>query len=323
MTNDLTTLQGALYECKDRLISELANKGVTASYSSTTGLLGLIHKISDIQSGELIVLTTNKSILSYSNSETATLTATHSLGAGQSVSVYNAVSGAKIGDMTDNQDGTYSYTYTSTGNGANLNIKCVDNNNIESNIITVKDRTFADESSSNKLSQYTAPSGCSMSYNSTEKAYEITLTTNNTSKMIYLNNLQVSNNCSISMDFKLTQTSINEQIGIGLKNNSNNSKGVISRCIFYEAKSDKTDVININNTILSAINYAPSPYLWWNVELIFTSTTFTLNLRLGNDIIVTTNGSQSELSSSNQLGFYIGWNTNSKAYVKNIIVQEL
>lgn len=321
MPNDTSTLNGSLLEIKDQLIYELGEKGVTVAYDSVTGLEGLISKIADIQGGEAILLSTNKTILSYADSETATLTAVHNEGSGKSLAVYNAVSGSKIGDMIDIGGGTYTYTYSATGNG-DLNIKCIDTNNIESNVITLKDRTFADESSSNKLSQYTTPSGCSMSYNSTEKAYEITLTNNNTSKMIYLNNLQVSNNCSISMDFKLTQTSINEQIGIGLKNNSNNSKGVISRCIFYESKSNKTDVINLNNTILSAINYAPSTYLWWNVELIFTSTTFTLNLRLGNDIIVTTNGSQSELSSSNQLGFYIGWNTNSKAYVKNIMVQE-
>ena len=48
MTNDTTTLSGSLDEMKDQLISELANKGVTATFSSTTGLLGLIDKIGDI-----------------------------------------------------------------------------------------------------------------------------------------------------------------------------------------------------------------------------------------------------------------------------------
>ena len=51
MVNDLTTLAGALVECKDQLITELANQGVTATFDSTTGLLGLIHHIADIQSG--------------------------------------------------------------------------------------------------------------------------------------------------------------------------------------------------------------------------------------------------------------------------------
>lgn len=51
MTNDTSTLQGSLDEMKDQLITELDGKGVTASYSSSTGLLGLISKIGDIQTG--------------------------------------------------------------------------------------------------------------------------------------------------------------------------------------------------------------------------------------------------------------------------------
>lgn len=51
MTNDLTTLDGSLDEMKDQLISELGDKGVTATFDSTTGLLGLVSKIGDIQTG--------------------------------------------------------------------------------------------------------------------------------------------------------------------------------------------------------------------------------------------------------------------------------
>jgi len=51
MTNDTTTLQGSLDEMKDQLITQLDNKGVPTTYSSTTGLLGLIAKIDDIEQG--------------------------------------------------------------------------------------------------------------------------------------------------------------------------------------------------------------------------------------------------------------------------------
>ena len=51
MPNDLSTLNGSLVEMKDQLIYELGQKGVTASYDSSTGLLGLIGKISEIQTG--------------------------------------------------------------------------------------------------------------------------------------------------------------------------------------------------------------------------------------------------------------------------------
>ena len=51
MPNDTSTLNGSLLEMKDQLIYELGQKGVSASYDSTTGLLGLIGKISEIQQG--------------------------------------------------------------------------------------------------------------------------------------------------------------------------------------------------------------------------------------------------------------------------------
>jgi hypothetical protein len=51
MTNDTSTLAGSLDEMKDQLISELGDKGVTATFDSTTGLLGLIGEISNIQQG--------------------------------------------------------------------------------------------------------------------------------------------------------------------------------------------------------------------------------------------------------------------------------
>ena len=51
MTNDTSTLSGSLDEMKDQLIDELDGKGVTATFDSTTGLLGLVSKIGDIQTG--------------------------------------------------------------------------------------------------------------------------------------------------------------------------------------------------------------------------------------------------------------------------------
>ena len=51
MSNDTSTLNGSLLEMKDQLIYELGQKGVTASYDSSTGLLGLIGDISNIQTG--------------------------------------------------------------------------------------------------------------------------------------------------------------------------------------------------------------------------------------------------------------------------------
>ena len=51
MSNDTSTLNGSLLEMKDQLIYQLGQKGVNASYDPSTGLLGLISKIGDIQTG--------------------------------------------------------------------------------------------------------------------------------------------------------------------------------------------------------------------------------------------------------------------------------
>lgn len=51
MTNDTTTVAGALQECIDHLEDNLAAKGVTASYAASTGMIGLIDEILNIQTG--------------------------------------------------------------------------------------------------------------------------------------------------------------------------------------------------------------------------------------------------------------------------------
>lgn len=48
MTNDTSTVAGALQECIDHLEDNLAAKGVTASYAPSTGMIGLIDEILNI-----------------------------------------------------------------------------------------------------------------------------------------------------------------------------------------------------------------------------------------------------------------------------------
>lgn len=48
MTNDTTTIAGALQECIDHLENNLSSMGVDATYSSTDGVIGLIDKITNI-----------------------------------------------------------------------------------------------------------------------------------------------------------------------------------------------------------------------------------------------------------------------------------
>lgn len=113
ITNDITTLNGSLMELGETLATNITAKGVQASASD--GLTTLASKVLQISGGgSSITLSSNKNILSYYHSDTATLTATYESGA--TMELYNADTMVKIGNFTGS-GGTYTYTYNSTGVG--------------------------------------------------------------------------------------------------------------------------------------------------------------------------------------------------------------
>lgn len=264
MTNDTSTLQGSLYECKDQLISELANQGVTATYDPTTGLLGLIAHIADIQGGEAILLTTDKNILSYADSETATLTATHSRGAGKSVSVYNAVSGAKIGDMTDEGDGTYTYTYTSAGVG-DISMTAT-SGTTESNSIPIEDCLFYADTT--KISSWT------------------------TSGIIRYSNYTIPDNSSVTWKFSNNLNNIRVGIGNGdgqyvtvwYKNPSSYQTHRYTYMYYTTSQTLKETVTNITTDDTVTVKLQGSTATWYKNDVQqdtgSISTTLTRNVRL-------------------------------------------
>lgn len=133
MTDSLNT---ALETLGENMADNLTAQGVTASASD--GLTTLSGKILDIQTGGgggTIELTSNKSSISLFDSETATITATYSEGAGATLKLY--INDAEIGTMTDAGSGNYTYTYTAIGNGY-LEIY-VEVENITSNTIYIND----------------------------------------------------------------------------------------------------------------------------------------------------------------------------------------
>lgn len=163
-------LNESLQDLGETFATNLTNKGVTSSASE--GLTTLANKILNINAPGTITLTSNKTVINYDNSETATLTATYSRGAGYSLKLYNAVTGSKIGNMVDNGDGTYSYTYNSTGNG---DISITATKGItESNSITIEDCMFYDDASSDNKSRFSFisnPSSASLMYNNNHYYY--------------------------------------------------------------------------------------------------------------------------------------------------------
>jgi len=136
-----------------KIATNLTAQGVSSSASE--GLTTLANKILNVDISGTITLTTNKSILNNYGSENATLTATYSKGAGYALEIYNADTNTKLGNMTDNQNGTYSYTYNSTGNG-DINLKAIRAND-ESNNISIEDCMYFN--SGNNTTDLTIASG--------------------------------------------------------------------------------------------------------------------------------------------------------------------
>ena len=119
MTNDTTTLNGALTELGELMADNLVTMGVTDAQASD-GLTTLANKVLDIQGGgseSVLTLTGNKSKLSSFNSDTLTLTATLTGGtvSGQTIEFFNGTT--SMGTATTNSSGVATMTYSSSGVG--------------------------------------------------------------------------------------------------------------------------------------------------------------------------------------------------------------
>lgn len=125
-----------------------------------------------------ISLISDKFILSYVNSDSTTLTATHKNGGGQTVQLYNSNDNSLVGTMTDNNDGTYNYVYTSTGAG-DISFYAKSEDLISENCIIQDWEIYETSSSSNGLSlfgpvkHYTGSRNSTLSWDNSQSAYKV------------------------------------------------------------------------------------------------------------------------------------------------------
>lgn len=164
MVNDTTTLNGALQELGELMADNLTTQGVASTYDE--GLTTLANKILDIQGGSgvrTLSLTSDKSILSYYDSDSAVLTATlledGEPVVNETVEFFNG--STSLGTAQTNSNGVATKTYTSTGAG---DISLTASDGTLSSEISVADCVRYDSASSNRVSDYTVPSGLSMSW---------------------------------------------------------------------------------------------------------------------------------------------------------------
>lgn len=169
ITNDTSTLNGSLQELGETMAANLVAMGVTDATASQglTTLAGRILEISPVTPTLAISLTADKSVLSYYDSESATLSATvtENGSAKEGATVEFFKGSTSLGTASTNSSGVATKAYSSAGVGdVSFTAEC---GNVTSTSITVEDCIFYDSCTSNaKASAWTIPSGVTSQYSS-------------------------------------------------------------------------------------------------------------------------------------------------------------
>ena len=330
MVNDLTTLDGSLTEMKDQLISELGDKGVTASYDSSTGLLGLIGKISEIQTGGScyhIELDNSAYTTTGSLTVTATLQNQYQPYANQTVTF---TGGTSTVTATTDSNGVATATVTFSASGT---LTASYSNVSDTASVTVQTYLFYDACDSDNTSQYTTllqvnstSTNATLTFDSTEQAYSFIGSGGDYFCGRVIPNIRGEDNISIRCKVKFKNTNAYNQFFIIISDSLNPSQSGnwdmwrvwgSGTCNYVQKDSTKWD-----SSVSSS--YVNQNYCY--IELIKEGTSVTANL-YDKDLNVLKTTSQTGLTYSNPY-FAIGLNSrySTDAYgkfIKEIKVEEL
>ena len=332
MVNDTSTVAGALQECIDHLEDNLAAKGVTASYAPSTGMIGLIDEILNIQTGgscyhigfsedSYVAVGGSATLEVYLQSNYQPLSGATVTVTGSDSSLYTGITNRSgiVQITVTNVTGTTTFTATQQ----NVNDTCT---------VTGTSYLFYDAcDSSAGLSNY-GSSECvrgsdavmTMSYNSTENAYEVS-GSGNWHAYTPIPALNDEDEYTISIDVKGQDYNYNN-IGLFLDNRndttsyglcfsiSNKSNEFYSRQ--YRLSSDGTSYIT---------SVSLSANTWYRIEYTVNGSSLTGKLYdMDNNLLAT---KAVTLSVNNKsMGIFMfceGGTTNSKGWVRNIQAEAL
>jgi hypothetical protein len=321
MTNDLTTLSGALLEMKDQLIYELGQKGVTASYDSTTGLLGLIGRIADIQTGGgscYHIEFTEDSYVAISNVATVTiyLQENYAPKTGASVTI---TGGSSTVTATTDSDGiaTANVTVTSA-----TTLTATYSNVSDTASVTVRTYLINDDASSDNSSSLFGSSislrssGSNTTGYNNNGYYTITTSGSNRESMRVLNDLT-----GVSGDFVFEYDSYTEQTdgtsGLVIYNGSS----------AWEKLTDNVDSSkrlwygyhdgSFHETALTGTEYTYQK--WVHYKYTLQGTSFKMEVFINDTLVFTdTETIHFTRGSSTQYGFNSEWGSGRTTRYKNI-----
>lgn len=267
MVNDTTTLNGSLRELGELMANNLTEQGVASTYDE--GLTTLANKILDIQGiPSTLTLTSDKSILSYHDRDTCTLTATLTGNdvANKTVEFFNG--STSLGTATTNSTGVATKTYTSQGIGDIEIFARV--GTLVSEICSVEDCLRYDLATSDKTSSYGAcityrGSGTTTWSYIANNGYHISIV-NSTEGMVVLSELTGKNDFTVEFDVKMKNMASDTSNALGFcayEDNNNNSRIGTSNiktsqriCINGTATESESNLTNsINSSQLIHFKY--------------------------------------------------------------------
>ena len=332
MTNDTSTLSGALLEMKDQLIYELGQKGVTASYSSSDGLLGLIGKISEIQTGGGSCYHIEFDQASYSTTGSVTVSVTvlknYSACVGETVTFTSSTSTTTTAttDSTGVATATISFSGSTTLTASIGGVS-------DTATITVSSYLFYDDcSSSSGLSNYSlltlrGSSSPTLTFDSTNSCYVLA---NNASSsgghsLMAIDSLAGENSYTMQFKTKPYNTTDNGGTGYAYKG----SNGMYSIYYMYKTSSSDSGNITINqgSSDSKQTNIGSNHRDEWLTHIITVSNgKVTYVLKDSTDTALYTGSAftpSKGIQSDTKPGVTILWWNVSKVYVKDIIVEAL
>ena len=187
------------------LISGTLYSTITQTYEDDENYYGINGSyIRNITAEYLIGLTAEKTIVSYANNETIQVHATYYNGSGATMGLYNADTNTKIGDFTDNGDGTYTCIYESTGAGdVNLIAKV---GTTTSPTLTIEDCLFYGIDTT----KFTIPSDATF----TSDGSKITATTSTSGEKLVYFDYEFNQNDNFLFESEVAELGVSQVVGM-------------------------------------------------------------------------------------------------------------
>lgn len=328
MTNDTSTLNGALQELGETMAANLVAQGVTGA-SASDGLTTLADKILDIQTGGGSCYHIEFNEASYTASGgSATLELTLQ-------SNYAPLSGATV-SVTGSDSSSYTCTTNSNGVGtvtvtgvtSETTFTASYNNVSDTCTVTVSNVLFFDDATSNHTDWYSTTNFTNATLSYGTGYYQMKMNAN-AIRDLWIKDLTVSNNVKITVDLKITTTT-NTQCGLLVMNSSKN-KGVTA---FYEYQSSKSGYafstvtqVNDHGNKIKTDTYLSQSQLnnWVTQELVIYGSSIVYKLYDSNsNLLATYSTTYSDLGSTgNVVGLMMSYNNSMICQFKNLKVEAL